>query len=936
MNLSLNKKTVLNILIAAAIVLVAAVSAVAFLNSAAFKAMLGGVQDENLQRAKAVSNAVWFVENLDYSELDLESSVSSLTSYCFDTVFVKSDFIYESSYGVKYKKKTEYSVFAKNKPIKEEHIEKLTETVKKIDEAGLNTIICVDIMNYDSVISDIISNTFCDGIIIANCSKYDASLVNQRLADVTAKVKKLNQNIVVYAQFENSNNISDITFDLEHMTYCVAVADKSHEELEEHINKFNLLLENTAVGLVTDFRCDQICNSSYYENADELLKQIIATDGFSKLFGRSFYSLNDFVADRDKCTSTVVEYIKNGINVEKALTDISFLGLVNETSETSEDVFKFQINCSDKYALYINDYNYGSVGKEICDIEINLRHGINTVKIKQNGKTVEHTVMCTKEFTGEYVTFISPDEDMFYNGGTTLDITAGAYYGAELYAIINNEKIKMNPVQENYGDYTVFSCSYKLPESREITQNIGLLTIEATVDGKTRTYNGGGISINGKWQETTQSSQQTALPQINIQPPSAPNISGAAKNMTPYNYNGVNGMSSFVIVTSPTAETRPMANNNSYYNPNYNTWAQGTIDYVVGESSYTNGDGDTFDMYDLSTGRRVVKEDVAFIQSGYNLPLNKLKVLSSSSDNGLSIKISTDWCVPYAVNYYNQDYYAGYENKPFNIKNYTVSVVDFVFYYTSQANGAVNIGDNEIVSKAEWINESEYSILRCYLKKQGGFYGYNMKYDDSGNLEIKFKQRGKTLSDMVIVVDPGHGGSDPGALGMNGTVYESSQTLKISTYLANYLIQNGATVYMTRTANTTVELNDRRLMAEQIDPDLYVSVHLNSAKNKNLSGTSTFYYTSFSKPLAQCIHNRLLNAYRTSCYQNNPQMLNELDDGASFYPFYVTRTEFFPSVLVEIGYISNDYECAFLTDDAYQQVFAYAIYCGIADYASMN
>ena len=311
-------------------------------------------------------------------------------------------------------------------------------------------------------------------------------------------------------------------------------------------------------------------------------------------------------------------------------------------------------------------------------------------------------------------------------------------------------------------------------------------------------------------------------------------------------------------------------------------------------------------------------------------------MLSSYCNNGLSIKLDTDWCIPYAVNYYNQDYYAGYENKPFNIRNYTVSVVDFVFYYTSSAKGTVDVGNNEIVASTEWINEKDYSILRCYLKKQGGFYGYKITYDENGNLDIKFKERGKSLSDTVIVIDPGHGGSDPGALGMNGTVYESGQTLKISTYLANYLIQNGAKVYMTRTSNSTVELYDRRNMAEQVDPDLYVSVHLNSAKNKSLSGTSTFYYTSFSKPLAQCIHNRLVSAYSTSCYQNNPQMMNGLDDGTSFYPFYVTRTESFPSVLIETGYISNDYECAFLTDDAYQQVFAYAIFCGIADYVSMN
>lgn len=928
MNFSMSKKSILRLISAAAVIILVAAGLFAFFNLD----IMNENPEETLDKAKAVSNAVWFIEGLDYTEADLTSGVEKLNTYCFDTVFVKPSFINERKNFVKDKQKDKYENFKTEKNIPEERIYFLKETVKQIDESGLNTIVCVDIMSYDSIIFQIASISGCDGIIVTGCADHKPDFVNRRLADITSVLRSNNQNGVVYARFGKTENIAGIAFDSEHMTYCVAPAENN----DTNMTSLNSLFENSSVGLVTEFRCDRICNSSYSEKADELVKQIMVTDGLSKLIGRSFYSLSDFISDRDKSTSTAVSYIKSGISIENALKDISFIELGESKSETDSEFFKFTINCSDRYSLYINDYNYGSVGRDVCDIEVNLRHGENIIKIYQNGKTIEHTVVCTKEFTGDYVTFISPDENMFYNGGTVLDITAGAYYGADLYAVIGNERIKMNSIQDSYGDYTVFSCSYKLPEGREVSYSIGTLIVEATVNGNTKTYTGGSVTINGKGQETTQSSQQVVLPQQNVVIPPVHNISGAGKNMTPYTYNGVSGNSNFVVVTSPFAETRPMENNNSYYNPNFNSWAQGTIDYVVGESSYTNGDGDTFHMYDLSTGRRVVKEDVAFIPGGYNLPENKIKVLSSICDNGLSIKLSTDWCVPYSVNYYNQDFYAGYENKPFNIRNYTVSVVDFVFYYTSSASGKIDVGNNEIIATTEWINEKDYSILRCYLRKQGGFYGYKMSYDENGNLDLKFKQRGKTLSDTVIVIDPGHGGSDPGALGMNGTVYESGQTLKISTYLANYLIQNGATVYMTRTSNSTVELPDRRNMAEQVNPDLYVSVHLNSAKNKSLSGTSTFYYTSFSKPLAQCIHNRLLAAYRTSCYQNNTQMLNELDDGTSFYPFYVTRTESFPSVLIETGYISNDYECAFLTDDAYQQVFAYAIFCGIADYVSMN
>lgn len=928
--MKLERKKLIKIIVAAAVFLVAALVVFVFFGHVSDT---DDKTDEIKVKAKSVSNSIWLNEDIDYSGDISDNIINSLNEYCFDTVNLKSNVISESKYKVNYKKNTKYSVFKKDVTVSATKIEKITDAVSKVKASGLNAVVCVDIMNYNSVIAQIVKNSGCEGVVVYGCEKFSGKTVNKRLADITKIVSENNVAAVVYAHFKNDNNIKDIVFDKKYMSYCIMVTDKSDEELEEYIGNVNEILSDTAVSLVVDFRCDKVCNDSYYKNANELLKQVMITDKCSKLFGRSFCSLRDFIADRENSISTVVEYIKNGIDTDKALNEIAFIGLDEKKSETEDEVYKFKISCSDRYPIYINGYDYGVVENDVCDIQVNLRHGKNIITIEQNGNRIKHTVVCTKEFEGDYVTFISPSEDACYNGGETIKINAGAYFEAELYAIIGDKKIKMTSVQEQYGEYTIFSCSYKLPKSNDMKQNLGTLTIEATVGDNIKTYTAGSILVNAKNQQSTSDNQQQTLPQTSIQ---TPTVSVSSKNLTPYTYNSVSGKSNFVIVTKQTAETRSMEDNSSYYNPNYNCWTQGTIDYVTGESSYTNGDGDTFEMYNLSSGRRIVKDDVAFIPNGYNLPVNQMEVISSSYDNGLKIKLATTWCVPYSVNYYNLDFYAGYENKPFNIRNYTVSVVDFLFYYTSQGTGSVDVGNSEVVSKAEWINEGEYSVLRCYLKKQGGFYGYNMKYDEMGHLEISFKERGKTLSDMVIVIDPGHGGKDPGALGMNGTVYESHQTLSISTYLANYLIQNGATVYMTRTTDKTIELNDRRLMAEQVDPDLFISIHLNSSVNKNMSGTGTYYYTSFSMPLAQCIHNRLLTAYKTYCYQDNPDMLSELDDGISFYPFYVTRSEYYPSVLIETGYISNDYECAFLTDAAYQQFFAYAIYCGIADYASMR
>ena len=98
-------------------------------------------------------------------------------------------------------------------------------------------------------------------------------------------------------------------------------------------------------------------------------------------------------------------------------------------------------------------------------------------------------------------------------------------------------------------------------------------------------------------------------------------------------------------------------------------------------------------------------------------------------------------------------------------------------------------------------------------------------------------------------------------------------------------------------------------------------------------GTHTFYYRSMSMPLASAIHNQIVNAYR-SYYYNDPASAeyNKVDMGVKFYPYMISRVEECPSVLVECGYLTNEKDAAFLTDENCQQILATAIAQGIVDY----
>lgn len=883
------------------------------------------VVSANLSHPKTVSNSVWVIEGEDCASgvSELAQASQSVSEFGFDTVFFKSEELYGKKYTVSYKKKTEPSDFSKDTDLRKEVLSLIKSECAQLSSRGLCVILAVDITSLDSIISTVSKIENVSGLIVTGCSDYPAEFVNERLACITEKAKSASVASVVYASFEKLDTLEKISLDKEHMTYLAAkISDKSDFE------RLNSLLLPTEVGLTCDFDCDELCENQ----ADGLLRAIISSDECSKLSSRAFHSLSKIISNRDNSTTTALKYINDGIDLDKALTALEVENLPATVVETQDMTYSFKIRCSDSFSLYIGGSCYGVVGESFCDISVDLRHGENDITLSQNGKSVSFTVNCTKEFDSELVSYITPSEATYYSGNQTVSITVGAFYNAKLKLMLGEKELELKPLGTSTGDYAVFSASVKLPKSGKKVKQLGQITVEATYNSITKVYSGGSILVNAKSSVTLPSQETTEITQgATLYRPQA-TVSG----MTPYTYNGVSGNADYISVSSPSAEVYPTDPNAPYYNPEYCLWTQGTIDRVVSQSQYTNGDGDTFDMYDLASGRRIVKDDAVFIPSGYALPNNSVTLLSCNTSSGLDVSLSTLWRVPYSINRYSQSYYSGYENKRYNVSVHTVSVIDFVFFNTPTHTGEVPEFSNDIVQKAEWVSDaqSETSILRFYLKKQGGFYGITVNYDESGNIHLCFKQPKASLSGMKILLDPGHGGIQSGATGMNGTVYESHQTLKIGKYLASYLASAGASVYMTRTEDVDVSLEDRRRMTEQIDPELFVSIHLNASEKKERSGTCTFYYKAFSQPLAKCIHNRLMQVYLTSCYDDNASMRSSVDQGANYYPFYVTRTDICPSVLVEVGFITNDLECAYLSDDAYQQVFARAIYLGIVDYVS--
>ena len=188
------------------------------------------------------------------------------------------------------------------------------------------------------------------------------------------------------------------------------------------------------------------------------------------------------------------------------------------------------------------------------------------------------------------------------------------------------------------------------------------------------------------------------------------------------------------------------------------------------------------------------------------------------------------------------------------------------------------------------------------------------------------------VKNKIITIDPGHGGSDSGAVGPNGYT-EKEGAFVISQKVASILNQSGAKVVMTRDSDVDVygpnasarnELQARVDVGNNANSDIFVSIHCNAFVNPAANGTQTFYYGSSyqGQRLAQSIQEKMIEA-------------NGLRDrGISTCNFYVVKHSYMPAVLIETAFITNYDEEALLSDDEWQTIMAKAIAEGINEYFS--
>ncbi len=203
-----------------------------------------------------------------------------------------------------------------------------------------------------------------------------------------------------------------------------------------------------------------------------------------------------------------------------------------------------------------------------------------------------------------------------------------------------------------------------------------------------------------------------------------------------------------------------------------------------------------------------------------------------------------------------------------------------------------------------------------------------------------FKSHEVSVFTNTIIIDPGHGGEDGGAVGKNGTK-EKDLNLEVSLKLKEIMVNNGFNVQLTRENDTMLcepeiiknkkraDLNNRVKISRKFDNGIFLSIHMNHYENSDQKGAQVFYSVNNknSKTLAEIIEKEL----KTSVDTTNKRVSKPADNN-----IFIMKHINIPACLIECGFISNRNEEQMLADPEYQEKLANAIATGVKKFISTS
>ncbi|HLO82333.1 MAG TPA: N-acetylmuramoyl-L-alanine amidase [Chitinophagaceae bacterium] len=246
-----------------------------------------------------------------------------------------------------------------------------------------------------------------------------------------------------------------------------------------------------------------------------------------------------------------------------------------------------------------------------------------------------------------------------------------------------------------------------------------------------------------------------------------------------------------------------------------------------------------------------------------------------------------------------------------------------LFGITSNTNWITQLGTAKEIENT-WYEQLEDDVMRIHIRlKHNRHWGHSIFYDSLSNrLFIRVKRPPNAdVKKWRIAIDAGHGGTNTGASGTTTKVLEKDYTLLMAKELEKTFKKAGMKhVFMTRTIDTTLSMEERILMLRKENPDILISMHLNSSAVDTIRGTSTFYrYVGF-RPLTQAVLKRMLETG-----------LKEYGNVGSFN-FALSGPTDYPNCLVEVAFLSNPGDEKKIVDPKFHKLVAKKIVEGVKDY----
>ena len=655
-----------------------------------------------------------------------------------------------------------------------------------------------------------------------------------------------------------------------------------------------------------------------FASPDQLIRQVSILKELKTYCGSVFDSLPALLEDKEGSTTLLLKYFDNQIKDNLVFSKLSMSKPNANKITTYDDTITFAGATDPNFKTTFNDKVIDVTEKGYFSYDAALNIGTNIFKITHKGRTVTYTVLRKVKLLES----VTPTGTLEVDGETNITISVKAFSGSSVTAKINGTTIKLTEIKPSDGsdevptsNYPSIEGVYKVPSATEKVQNLGTISITASWQGYSENMTGATIKVFAR-----------------------PKPIGETL--------------SAIKITEKYAETFPTDRLNDQSQPFCYPLPAGTIDYVVGNELVYSDSSGTFKYYKLMSGHRVYSKDTVSLGK-IEKKANKISAVTLSYDGRFAnLKVDNSWSVPFKYIESPVSYQTVYEKiGKYDISgDYSVTTVTYRIFYTEEIDTSkITMDKNPLVSKIECVlkkvkvDDTEIPVcdIVLTLKTAGGFFGATPAYtNDNKTLDIRLNVSapiqkadnayGYTLNGSVIIVDAGHNKTSPGAAGS----LKDATTGKYlyPEYIMNQMMREKVVPILKSLGAKVITIDNEKMPTaaqrleyfKSVDPHIMLCIHHNAATSGSPRGAVGAYFNSYSQLLAKCIMNKI-----------DKSGVNDASNRARDFYFdrlKMTREPYYPSMLIECGFISTAEEHEYLIKPEVQQKFAEAMVSGLIDY----